>query len=109
MTELAEDKTSRDYRLSSSRVSILALRPVSESAQTSGGQPLSTAVLAARGEFVPSKMVGTPSPECAALRTAEDQSDKARSVVFLRLCAFEFLDTGDLTWNTSISCSARKT
>lgn len=59
-------------------------------------------VLAARGEVVSSsQMAGAPNRECA---TAEerpiDSSDNARSLVIqIRYGGFDFLDTGDLTWN----------
>ncbi|MGH9767652.1 MAG: ComEC/Rec2 family competence protein [Blastocatellia bacterium] len=70
--------------------------------QASGTPPISLRVLASRAETLSSKtMAGKPNGECAdAARQAEDKSDNARSVVFLlRYGSFDFLVTGDLTWN----------
>jgi beta-lactamase superfamily II metal-dependent hydrolase len=82
----------------------ITLRPGSsiKLKQAAGTPPVYLQILAARTETVPSKaMVGKISPACAgAVMQNEDKSDNARSVVFLlRHGAFEFLDTGDLTWN----------
>ncbi|MEO6726142.1 MAG: MBL fold metallo-hydrolase [Blastocatellia bacterium] len=58
--------------------------------------------LAARAETVPGKaMVGKANPACSGSEMKpDDPSDNARSVVLLlRQGEFEFLDSGDLTWN----------
>lgn len=70
--------------------------------QTQTAPPVVLQVLAARGETVTSKRSAVePNSACAdATQQPEDKSDNARSVAFLlRHGAFNFLDTGDLTWN----------
>jgi competence protein ComEC len=70
--------------------------------QSQNAPPVFLQVLAARGETITSKRATVePNSACAnATEQPEDKSDNARSVAFLlRHGAFNFLDTGDLTWN----------
>jgi competence protein ComEC len=70
--------------------------------QTQNAPPVFLQILAARGETVTSKRSTVePNAACAgAAGQPEDKTDNARSVAFLlRHGAFNFLDTGDLTWN----------
>jgi beta-lactamase superfamily II metal-dependent hydrolase len=70
--------------------------------QTQGAPPVFLQVLASRAETVTSKRLAVePNSVCADAATRpEDKTDNARSVAFLlRHGAFNFLDTGDLTWN----------
>jgi competence protein ComEC len=70
--------------------------------QTQSAPPVFLQVLPARGDTVTSKRATVePNSACAgSTEQPEDKSDNARSVAFLlRHGAFNFLDTGDLTWN----------
>ena len=69
--------------------------------QAAGTPKISLQVLASAGEVMPMKVKASPSAECnAATMQAPDPSDNARSITFvLRYGNFDFLDSGDLTWN----------
>jgi len=70
--------------------------------QAQTAPPVFLQILASRGETVTSKRATVePNGACSgATEQPEDKTDNARSVAFLlRHGAFNFLDTGDLTWN----------
>jgi competence protein ComEC len=70
--------------------------------QAQTAPPVFLQILASRGETVTSKRaIVEPNSSCSgATEQPEDKTDNARSVAFLlRHGAFNFLDTGDLTWN----------
>lgn len=107
MTSLDEDRNFAEknaaYQAATKGQSI-TLTPGSEIKlkQTSGAPALSLQCLSTRGEIAPNKVKTPPaSAECTnAEMKPVDKSDNARSVVLLlRYGNFDFLDTGDLTWN----------
>jgi competence protein ComEC len=70
--------------------------------QAQTAPPVFLQILASRGETVTTKRLTVePNGACSgATEQPEDKTDNARSVAFLlRHGAFNFLDTGDLTWN----------
>ena len=107
LSELAEDpdfaKKYAAYQAATKGKSI-TLKPGSaiKLRPTPGRPAVSLRVLAARGEVITEpQMAGVPNRECARAEDRPvDTSDNARSLVIqLRYGNFDFLDTGDLTWN----------
>ncbi|NBO64591.1 MAG: MBL fold metallo-hydrolase [Acidobacteria bacterium] len=107
MSELAEDpdfaKKYEAYQAATKGQSITLKPGSSIKLRPAPGTPnVFLRTLAARGEVVSdSQMATPPNRECArAEERSVDTSDNARSLVIqIRYGTFDFLDTGDLTWN----------
>jgi competence protein ComEC len=107
MSELAEDRDfARKYAAYQEAIGgrSTTLRPGSSIRlkTLSGTPPVTLRCLAARGEVISeSRMAGAPNRSCREATTQDpDPTDNARSLVLqLRYGNFDFLDTGDLTWN----------
>lgn len=107
LNELAEDRDfARKYAAyqAVTKGQSITLKPGSTIRLKSapGTTPVYLRVLAARGEVLSDpKMAGVPNRECARAEDRPvDPTDNARSIALqIRHGSFDFLDTGDLTWN----------
>ncbi|MBP6820046.1 MAG: MBL fold metallo-hydrolase [Acidobacteria bacterium] len=106
MDSLQEDKTFAEkyaaYKAAAGgKTNTLSPGSTIELKQAAGTPKISLQVLAAAGEVMPMKVKASPSKQCDEAKLQDpDPSDNARSVVFvLRYGNFDFLDSGDLTWN----------
>ncbi len=107
MTSLSEDlKFEQKYKayLEATKGKSVTLKPgsVINLKRNAGSPPVGFQVLSARGEVISETgMASNPNRQCARAEDRPiDTTDNARSIVFkLRIGNFDFLDTGDLTWN----------
>lgn len=107
MSELAEDPDfSKKYaayqEVTRGRSTTLKPGSTIKLRQATGRPAVFLRVLAARGDVISDpQMAGAPNRECAKSEDRPaDPSDNARSIVLqIRYGGFDFLDTGDLTWN----------